>query len=252
MKISIITAVLNREDTIGDCISSLYSQVYQNFEHIVIDGGSTDATLATIREFDDQRAIIYTEQDNGVYEALNKGLSRASGDVIGFLHSDDFLSDNRILSMIAETFIEQQCDIVYGNLNYVMRKAPSIVIRHWKSGNYARWKLRLGWMPPHPTFFIHRRVLDKVNQFDSKYKISCDYDFMMKCLFNNVFKVHYIDHVMVMMRVGGLSNRSFKQMVKKSMEDLRIIRDNRLSPRYSWVTLLIKNIRKIPQFIFTK
>jgi glycosyltransferase len=217
---------------------------------VVVDGGSTDGTLNIIENSVDDRAVISSEPDEGVCDAFNKGLARATGDIIGFLHSDDFFADNQILSMVAEAFIKHRCDVVYGDLDYVRHHFPDVVVRHWKSGSYTRRKLRLGWMPPHPTFFIHRRLLTEVGRFDCKYRISCDYDFILKSLAPRTVSVRYIDKVMIKMRVGGLSNGSIKQLAVKSAEDLRVIRENGVFLWFPWVTLVLKNVRKIPQFLF--
>ncbi len=245
MKISIITAVYNRADTIISSMDSIANQTYKNWEHIVVDGASTDGTLELIRSRLTDKMILISEVDNGIYDALNKGLSMANGDIIGILHSDDFLSDKNVLQDIVKKFSGTSVDATYGDLDYISNSKPDRVIRHWKAGQYRKSLLRRGWMPPHPTLFLRREVIDKLGNFDTRYKISADYDAMIRYLYTGNISLGYVERVLVKMRVGGESNKSLKKMLLKSKEDYQILRRNNLGG--AWV-LIYKNLRKVSQF----
>lgn len=248
MKVSVITAVFNRGSVVADAVVSLYNQKFGNFEHIVVDGGSNDNTISAITSVSDERTLIKSEQDNGVCDAFNKGFSRCQGDVIGFLHSDDFFADDEALLSVQQAFESSQCDIAYGDLDYVSKEDPSRVIRHWRSGKFTPQSLRNGWMPPHPTVFISRQFLERIGGFDCSYKIACDYDHLVRCLTQPQVRVHYIPRTLVKMRVGGISNGSFRHILRKSFEDYKIIRRNKIYFISPILTLIMKNIRKIGQF----
>jgi len=246
MKISIITAVFNRKKTIIDTVKSIkYQEISpHNLEHIVIDGGSTDGTLEILRSSLDDNTVFISEPDNGIYDALNKGLQLATGDIIGILHSDDFFEDNFVLNDVLCIFIDPEIDIVYGDINYISNKDVNKLVRHWISGLYEKKKLRWGWMPPHPTFFFRRDLFIKLGGYNIKYRISADYDFMLRCLLYKKIKVNYIPRVLVNMRVGGESNSSINNIYKKICEDYVIIKINNIG---GFLTLFYKNISKIKQ-----
>ena len=246
-KFSIITVVLNRANSILSSIESLKCQDYPSdlVEHIVIDGGSTDGTLEILKKHLGNNAILISEKDNGIYDALNKGIKLASGNIIGVLHSDDFYSHNSVISKVAERFSSPGIDIVYGDLDYVNSTNVSDVIRHWHAGIFLPERLVWGWMPPHPTFFVKRSIINEIGGFDEQYRISADYDFMLKCLIQAV-KIEYVNDVLVKMRSGGLSNGSLPQIFKKMYEDLKVIRNNHIG---GIGTLIFKNLSKITQFI---
>ncbi len=176
MKISIITATYNSERTISDTLSSLEKQTYLDVEYIIVDGASKDNTLTVISQNSTRVTKIISESDQGIYDALNKGIDLATGDIIGFLHSDDLLAYPGALSDIVETFEKQQCDAVYGDLQYVAKNDLNKVIRCWKSGFFNHEKMKYGWMPPHPTFYMKRDLYIRFGGFDLSYKISADYD----------------------------------------------------------------------------
>ncbi len=243
MKISIITACFNNQETIEDTLLSVKSQTYKNLEHIIIDGGSTDNTLSIVKKFDHISKIV-SEQDDGIYFALNKGIRESTGDVIGFLHSDDFFSDENVVEKIAETFENSSCDATYSDLDYVSFSNPQQIIRRWKSGFYNNKKLRSGWMPPHPTFYVKKEIFDKYKYFNTEYKISADYDLILRFLTNSV-KLLYIPEVLIKMRVGGVSNNKIMNILIKSTEDYRIIKRNNVGGVF---TLFKKNFFKISQF----
>jgi glycosyltransferase len=245
LKISVITATWNSAQTIRDTLASFNAQDYKNTEYIVVDGASTDDTVAIIKESCVRVDVLVSEKDRGIYDALNKGIALATGDVIGFLHSDDIYADALVLSRIADAFTAYNTDSVYGDLEYVSKDSPDKVIRRWKSGDFDRNKMKSGWMPPHPTFYMKRRHYQQLGGFDLDYKIAADYDSILRYLWLHQLTAAYIPEVLVKMRVGGESNRSFSNILQKSREDRRAMVGNDLP----WVRALIsKNLSKIPQF----
>lgn len=251
-KISIITAVFNREATIATAIESLQSQMYKNIEHIIIDGSSTDGTLEKIRALADEKTILVSEPDGGIYDALNKGIRMASGDVVGFLHSDDIFADENVLMDVISSFTEKDIDGVYGDLNYVSPAKPFRIIRYWRAGEYSRKKLHYGWMPPHPALFLKKGLIDKWGGFVDRFQISADYDAMLRYLWLGHAKLIYLPRVLVSMTTGGESNKSVERIWRKSREDIQIIRTYKLGYFLGLDTLFFKNIIKIPQFFKRK
>jgi glycosyltransferase len=246
MKISIITAVFNRVDTIADALLSVDSQSYQNVEHIVQVGGSGDGTLDIIKQFDASFKHLVSEPDTGIYDAINKGISRASGDIVGLMHSDDFFAHDRVLEQIADAFKDPAIDGVYGDLDYVSAINTDKIVRRWRSGIYRRGLLKRGWMQPHPTLYLRREVFDRWGLYDSSMSIAADYEAMLRYLVMGGIRLADIPEVMVKMRVGGDSNRSLSRVVKKSREDYFALR------RYGVGginTLLCKNFSKLKQFL---
>lgn len=246
MKITIVTAIHNRANTIGSALESLRTQTHTDVEHIIQDGGSTDETLAVIAQHSDHRTKLESIKDGGIYEALNRGISRATGDVIGMLHSDDVLANTEVLSRVATCFEDSSVQGVYGDLEYVAKDDPSRVLRYWKSGNYHPARLRRGWMPPHPTLFLRRTVYKDYGVYDTSFRISADYEAMLRWFKHANLKFAYLPEVMVKMRVGGKSNRSLSNMLFKSREDLRAIRRHHIG---GIGVLISKNLTKVPQFI---
>ena len=245
MKISIITAVFNNRDTVAAALDSVLSQSHVDSELVVIDGGSTDGTLDTLSRYVDRVAAFVSEPDSGIYDALNKGIGKATGDVVGFLHSDDLMADELALTRVAEAFADPAVDAVYGDLVYVSRNDPSNVVRRWNAGPFNVNQLQWGWMPPHPTFYVRRELYERLGRFDISYRIAADYDCMLRFLTGGI-KVAYIPELLVKMRVGGASNRSLSSLLAKSREDYRVISRHGMWPLG---TLLAKNIRKLPQFL---
>ncbi len=249
MKLSIITATYNSEHTIKACMLSIINQSYKDIEHIIIDGNSTDRTLevlVTITEkYPEANIRIYSEPDTGIYDALNKGIEKANGDVIGFVHSDDLLASPKILEHIVNIFKSQNSDGVYGNLRYVKKNNTNKVIRNWKSKAFTPAILNRGWMPPHPTVFLRKEVYQDIGYFDINYKISADYDFLIRVFLNKKYKIRYIPKTIMIMRLGGMSNKSFKNIFQKSKEDFQVIKRHQLRGLF---TLICKNILKLNQF----
>lgn len=246
MKISIITSVFNNKEYIAEAIESLLNQSYKNIEYIVIDGASTDGTTEIIKSYKDKIDKFISEPDEGIYDGLNKGIRLTTGDVIGFLHSDDLYTSNKVIENIVKQFeVDNGLDGVYGDLIYTSKYNTNKVLRYWKSRAFDEALLKKGWMPAHPTLFLKREVYEKYGKFDLSFKIAADYDFMLRVLSAGV-KVKYIPQVLYKMRVGGESNKSLKNIMLKSKEDLRALRKNNVGGIYS---LIIKNLSKIKQFI---
>jgi len=220
------------------------NQTYDDVECIVIDGASTDGTLKTIKRFEGGINYLISEPDQGIYYALNKGIARATGDVLGFLHSDDYFTDTMVLARVAVAMADPLFDACYGDLCYVDRDDARI--RYWHAGQYQRERLAWGWMPPHPTFYARKRVYQQFGVFDTSYRIAADYDCLLRFLITGGIRCVYIPSVLVAMRTGGMSNRSLKNILLKSCEDYRALRSNGVG---GLGVLLAKNIRKIGQLI---
>lgn len=245
LKISVVTAVHNRAGTIGDALRSVSSQNYPSVEHIIQDGGSDDGTVQIIRSADCAAGLV-SERDTGIYDAINRGIRRSTGDVVGLLHSDDLFADNHVLAAIAKAFSDPQVDGVYGDLHYVTRDNVDVVVRRWRAGHYLEGKLKWGWMPPHPTVYLRRHIYDRFGLYDGSFSIAADYDAMLRYLLVGKIRLAYLPQVLVKMRVGGASNSSLVHIVKKSAEDLRALRTYGVG---GLATLAAKNLRKMPQFI---
>lgn len=249
MKISLITVSFNSEKTIRSTIDSVLSQTYDAIEYIVCDGNSTDGTIDILKEYEGQITVV-SEPDRGIYDAMNKGIKLASGDVIGIINSDDFYSNEHVIEKVVKTFQSSGSDSVYGDLQYIDPNNERRVVRYWKSGNFKKSKMLRGWMVPHPTFFIKKSVYEQYGLFDWHYRISGDYEMAIRLLYKNNVTAHYLPEVLVKMRAGGVSNSSIFGRVRANIEDHRAWKDNNLKRRY--YTVPLKPIRKIGQFVYPK
>ncbi len=250
MKISIITATFNSEKFILDALNSYSKQNYDNKELIIIDGCSSDRTINLIKSSNSKIDKFIIESDDGLYSALNKGINNATGDVIGFLHSDDCYTDSTVLSNIMDIFLKNDSiAAVYGNLDYVSSNNISRIVRSWISEPFKYEFLKNGWMPPHPALFVKRSWYEKIGCFDEKYKISSDYDSILKFFSNSKFTSIYVPKTFVKMRVGGASNNSIKSLFTKSTEDFQILRHNGFNFWNSIYALIFKIFSKIKQFL---
>ena len=246
VKISVITAVFNAKDTIEGTIDSILSQTYGNVELIVIDGGSTDGTVEIIEKYRNNLAVFVSEGDRGIYDALNKGIGYATGEVVGFLHAADIFASTTVLSAVAAGFSRSSIDCVYGDLVYTSKGNFDNVVRYWISGTYDEGQLKFGWMPPHPTFYCRRSIYQKMGYFDTTFSISADYDCMVRFIRSEKFECHYIQKILIKMQLGGKSNKSIANIFRKSVEDYKVIKKNKIG---GVGVLVFKNLRKIPQFI---
>ena len=236
---------MNGRATLPAMVHSLKAQSYQDVEHVVQDGGSTDGTIAFLKAHGHPSMALQSTSDTGIYDAINQGIRRTSGDIIGLLHADDQFAGPDVLARVADAMADPAVDGVYGDLQYVARNDPTRVIRHWKAGVYSSAHLKRGWMPPHPTLYLRREVFERVGLYDTSYRIAGDYEAMLRYLTAGQIRLSYVPQVMVQMTMGGVSNRSFAHLVRKSREDLRAIRRHGVG---GVGTLLAKNLSKLPQF----
>lgn len=250
MKVSIITSCYNRRSTIGQTIESVLAQDYPDIEHIIIDGASTDGSVDVIDRYRDRKMVdkVVSEPDSGMYEAINKGIRLATGDVVGLLHSDDFFFDSHVVADIAALFRATGADVVYGNGLYVDASDTSRVVRNWVSGRYHRWKVRLGWLPLHPTVYIRRDVLMRLGLYDESYRVASDSDFLVRCLYENRLHVEYLNRYFVKMRMGGLSTGGASRS-SVWREDVRMYRSHGF---WGVPEKLLKMGWKVPQYIDAK
>lgn len=245
MNVSIITVSFNSSKTIADTLASVAAQTYPQIEHIVIDGASTDNTVELVKQFGKHVRWLISEPDAGIYEAMNKGLALARGDLVGFLNADDMYADAGAVTAIVEAANKSGAEALYGDLIYVRAQEPQSAVRVWRSQPLRPNGLRFGWMPPHPTLYIKSNVMHALGGFNTSYRISADYEFILRCFGNPDMTSHYIPRVLVKMRMGGASNKSLSALWRKSNEDLRALRTNGVG---GLATLFCKNVRKLPQF----
>lgn len=246
MKISIITVAYNAESTIRQTIESVLNQSHKDVEYIVIDGLSKDKTADIVASFGDRISKWISEKDNGLYDAMNKGIQMAHGEVIGILNADDFYASEHVLSKVEAAFLPD-VEAVYADLIYVSPEDPQKIVRRWKSGLYQPGAFRKGWMPPHPTFFVRREVYQKYGVFSDKLKSAADYELMLRFIHKHEIKIAYLPEVTVHMRAGGKSNASLKNRLKANREDRLAWKLNELSP--GWFTFIRKPLSKLTQFL---
>lgn len=245
MKISIITATFNSAVTLKDTLASIQQQDHPDIEHLLIDGGSTDDTLKIAAGFPHIARII-SGKDKGIYDAMNKGIASATGEVIGILNSDDIYTDSGVLSTIAGAFADTRVKTSYADLQYVHAGDLNKIIRTWKTGPFRKRNFYYGWMPPHPTFFVRKEVYDEVGPFNISLHSAADYELMLRILLKHGLPAHYIPRVIVKMRAGGKSNASFLNRIRANKEDRLSWKLNGLNPNF--FTLYMKPLRKVPQF----
>ena len=245
MKISIITITYNSAKTIQRALESVQSQTYQDIEHVIVDGASKDGTRELIEAYAKKHTNVrwISEPDKGIYNALNKGIHLATGDVIGFVHSDDILYAPDSISHIAEAFAQQDIQVVYGDLQYVREGK---VTRRWRSNDFNPASLKYGWMCPHPTMYVRREVYQQVGDYDEWFSISADYDMILR-IFKSGFTSKYLPEVLVSMEVGGASNKNTRARLSKTQEDFIALRKNHVGAGI--FTVACKQLRKVKQFL---
>lgn len=248
MKISIITIVYNNSECIEDCINSVLKQTYPNVEYIIIDGGSKDNTVEIINKYKDKISYFVSEKDNGLYDALNKGIEAATGDIIGILHSDDLFFNNDTLSNIVSAFEKSKADLVYAKGQYVERSNTNLVKRIYPSKPFKKIYLYFGWIPLHTTIYVKKEIFDNYGKYQTNYKIASDYEISLRWFFNDKIKKIFLNDWVVKMRLGGKSTTISLQKLK-SNEDLKIISKYNL---LGYFTLFCKIARKIPQYLIPK
>lgn len=237
MKISVITVAYNSAATIGEAVESIARQSYDNFEHLIIDGSSRDQTVEIARSRAIAGVKIISEPDAGIYDAMNKGLTLAQGDVIGFLNADDMFADEKTLSSVAAAFEDPCIEACFGDLVYVTQDNRKVV-RHWKSRPYKKGSFARGWCPAHPTFYIRRTALDRLGLFDLSYRLAADAEFMMRYLERGGVQSTYIPRVQVRMRLGGATNQSWRNVTRQNLEILRALKKNCIP--YSLLSFMLK------------
>lgn len=247
IKVSVITSSYNSEATITDTINSVNKQTYSNIEHVFIDGKSTDNSVELIEKLSTREKIVTSEKDKGIYDAMNKGIALASGDIVGILNSDDFYADENVIADVVELFEKTKADAVYADLDYVEEVDTNKVVRKWRSGNYKHGHFKWGWMPPHPTLFLRKEVYEKHGHFNLELKSAADYEIMLRFIHKHKIKLAYLPRVTVKMRLGGLSNSSIKHRMFANKEDRKAWKINGLKPYF--FTLYLKPLRKIAQYL---
>ncbi|POG24552.1 glycosyl transferase [Aeromonas bestiarum] len=245
MKVSIITATYNSAATINDTLASLESQTYHDIEYIIVDGASKDNTLEVIKNNCTRVSKIISEPDQGIYDALNKGIAVATGEIVGFLHSDDLFANNDSVANLVAAFKAGDHNAVYADLDYVDKENTNKVIRHWVSGNFKSYNLQLGWMPAHPTFYMSKAMYKKLGDFSLDFPIAADYDSILRYFNSGEIKAAYLPQVLVKMRVGGASNNSLQNVKRKIKEEIVIMRRNRVC--YP-LALVMKRLTKLHQY----
>ena len=244
MKVSIVTPVFN-DVRVARALDSILSQGHDHeLELIVIDAGSNDGTLKVLETYRDRISSLVSEPDKGIYDGMNKGIARATGDVVGILNADDWYFDGTVIASVAEAFYDDRVDACYGDMVYT--DSSDRVVRYWKAGSGSRLKWYFGWMPPHPTFFVRRNVYERYGAFDLRYSIASDYELMLRLLLKYRINAAYIERVLVKMTPGGTSNSSFKSIVMANLEVGQAWRNNSLSGGF--LVPLLKPSRKLQQF----
>ncbi len=244
MKISVVTASYNSQATIGFTIESFLEQDHPEKEMLVVDGASNDATLKIVESFGSDAIRVFSEKDSGVYDAMNKGFHLFEGDAVGFLNSDDTFHDSRALSDIAAAL--QDSDIAYGDLHMVTDHRSKRVVRSWRGGAFKRNSFQLGWVPPHPTFYMRKEVAQKVGDYDLSYITTADYDYMLRALALNDFRVHYIPRVIADFQMGGISTQGWRVTLRGNLECLRSRREHLNAPVID-AAFFLRFIRRISQ-----
>lgn len=248
VKVSVITIVYNNADSILQCLESVKNQSYSHIEHIVIDGASTDGTQEIIENNKDRLDCYHSEEDSGMYDALNKGIQRATGDIIGVLHADDIFYEDDTIQIIVDSFQKSDADLVYANGIYVDKSDAEKFKRFYKSRTFQKRYLKWGWVPLHTTIFVQKDLFEKYGYYSTDYKIAGDYEISLRWFMNNNIKKYFLDTWVVKMRMGGKST-TWDLQIKKSSEDLKIIREYELM---GYLTLACKIGRKIPQYLMPR
>ncbi|MBG6236427.1 glycosyltransferase [Pedobacter sp. CAN_A7] len=247
MKVSIVTVVLNCAPYISACIHSVLQQRDADIEYIVIDGGSDDGTVEIISQYLANISIFISEKDEGYYSALNRGIRMATGDIVGVLNADDVLADPYVISCIAGCFEQSRCDAIYGNLVYTARHDINVVIRNWRSKPFLPSLIKYGWMPPHPTLYLRKEIFNSYGLYAKNFGLSADYEMVIRLFYKKKIQTVFLNHLIVRMRSGGLSNHGIRQFCRAIIADYKVLVFNHVP--YPFVALAGKKLRKLKQFI---
>jgi glycosyltransferase involved in cell wall biosynthesis len=243
MKISIITVVWNNKETIKDAIESVLNQTYKNIEYIIVDGASSDGTIEIIKEYGSKIDKFISEPDRGLYDAMNKGIKLATGDVVGILNSDDFYIDDKVVEEVVKVFEAKKIDSLFADLVYVHPHDVNKIVRHYDSSHFSPSKFAYGWMPAHPTFFVKREIYEKYGLFKTDYRIAADYELLVRFLYRYKIKYFYLNSVLIKMRTGGISTNGLQSNWVLNQEIIRACKENGLS------TNIFKVLSKYPKKI---
>lgn len=247
LKVSIVTACLNREDTIADALASVRLQTGADIEHIVVDGGSTDGTLEVLGRHRDSFAKLIRGPDNGIYDALNKGTAAATGDIVGFLHSDDVYAGNDVIGMVAGRMHSESLDALYGDVAFVPADDVDHIVRVYSSRRFHPSRIAWGWMPAHPALFLRRAVYRQYGGFKTDYQIAADFEFVARVFSTGKLRYAYLPQVLVKMRLGGVSTRGWRSTLTLNREVLRACRENGIATNY--FKILSKYPAKVLEFV---
>jgi glycosyltransferase involved in cell wall biosynthesis len=246
MKVSLITVSYNAAASIEDTLRSVDAQTHPDIEHLIIDGDSSDGTQGVVERYEAPWRRMISEPDEGLYDAMNKGIRMATGKLIGVLNADDLLEDEKVIADVVEAFSTRDPDAVYGDLVYVDPDDTGRVTRRWKAGPYRKGLFKKGWMPPHPTFYVRSSFYHAYGGYRTELSSSADYELMLRFVHKHGAQLHYLDRTMVRMRVGGKSNVSLWNRLRANKEDRRAWRMNGLKPAF--YTLWLKPLSKLSQF----
>jgi len=247
MKVSIITVVFNNKATIADAVESVLGQTYHDIEYIVVDGGSTDGTVEVLKSYGSRISKFVSERDKGLYDAMNKGILMATGDIVGILNSDDLYRHAEVIKTVVDTFNKSNVDSVFGDMIYVQRDNPEKIVRYYRSNNFKLEDFRKGMMPGHASFFVKKAFFEKFGIYNTNYKISADFDLLLRFLYVNRISYEYIPQVLIVMRMGGVSTRGLSSMLLMNKENLQICKLNNV--KTNLLKIYSKYLYKIFQFV---
>ena len=246
IKVTLITVTLNSEKFLEDAIKSVMVQDYKHIEHIIVDGASTDGTLAIIEKYKGHIAAWVSEKDFSMYDAINKGMKMATGDIIGTLNSDDMLASTDVISRIVDSFETKKVDAIYGDLVYVAPDDTAQVLRKWKGGEFSIKRFHYGWMPAHPTFYFHRSLLETCGYYETHFFTAADYEFMVRYLYYHKVSAAYIPKLIVKMRNGGMSNNNIFRRLRANRRDYLAMKKNKVP--MPLVVSILKPVIKLHQY----
>ncbi len=244
---SIITTVFNGAATIERCINSIRTQTYTNIEHVIVDGGSTDGTIEIISKYQDSKTKIISEPDNGLYDAMNKGIRCSTGDIIGILNSDDFYPDDSVIEKVVRIMSEKNADSCYGDAIYVEKDNANKIVRYWKGGQFSRSKFKIGWMPQHGTFYVRKNIYMKYGLFRDDFPIAADYELMLRFLYKHRIRTTYLPEILLKVCTGGISRPGILNTSKMFIENYRAWKVNGF--KFPLLACFSKRLLKIPQYI---